>query len=98
MMEQRGEEPDPARIPVGYEDLNYDPQLALVIYGKLGNRVYGDVGFVGKDFTVLPILITYHEVIDTDLLLDYLNTIDSFNIAKSQASMKAEMDKIKNKQ
>lgn len=96
-MEQKGLEPDPDKVPVGYEDLGYDAQLALLIYGKLGNRVYGDVGFVGKDFTVLPILISYHEVIDTDLLLDFLNTIDNFNIKRSQDAMKAEMDKIKNK-
>lgn len=97
MMEQRGLEPDPSKIPVGYEDLGYDAQLALVIYGKLGNRVYGDVGFTGKDFTVLPILIQYHEIIECDLLLDYLNIIDLYNINKSQDAIKKEMDKIKNK-
>lgn len=97
LMAERGLEPDPNKIPIGYEDLSYDGQLALNIYGKLGNRVYGDVGFTGKDFTVLPILIHYHSILDTDLLLEYLNVIDTFNINKSQEAMKKEMDKIKNK-
>jgi len=96
-MEQRGQEPDPEKIPIDYEDLHYDAQLSLLIYGKLGNRVYGDVGFTGKDFTLLPILINYHEVIDTDLLLDYLNTVDNYYIEKSQKAIKAEIDKAKKK-
>lgn len=96
-MAERGQDPDPDKIPVGYEDLMYDAQLALNIYGRLGNRVYGDVGFTGKDFTVLPILIAYHSILDTDLLLEYLNVIDTFNITKSQEAMKKEFDKMKNK-
>lgn len=94
LMAQRGQEPDPNKIPLSYEDLSYDGQLALLIYGKLGNRVYGDVGFTGKDFTVLPILIQHHEIIDADLLLDYLNIIDNHNINKSQETIKKMTDKI----
>ena len=95
-MAERGLEPDPEKIPVGAEDLYYDAQLALNIYGRLGNRVYGDVGFVGKDYTNLPILIKFHEIVDTDFLLELLNVIDEHNIEKSQKAMKAEYDKIKN--
>jgi len=97
LMAERGLDPDPDKIPVGYEDLMHDAQLALNIYGRLGNRVYGDVGFTGKDFTVLPILIAHHGIIDADLLLEYLNVIDTFNITKSQEAMKKEFDKMKNK-
>lgn len=96
-MAERGLEPDPAKIPIGYEDLSYDAQLSINIYGRLGNRVYGDVGFVGKDYTNLPILIQFHEIIDTDLLLELLNIIDEFNIGKSQKAISAEIDKVKNK-
>ena len=97
LMAERNLEPDPDKIPIDYEDLTYDGQLALNIYGKLGNRVYGDVGFTGKDFTILPILITYHSIQDTELLLECLNIIDTFNISKSQEAMKKEFDKLKNK-
>lgn len=97
LMEQRGLEPDPSKMPIDYEDLHEDGMLALHIYNKLGNRVYGDVGFTGKDYTVLPILISFHEIFDTDLLLDYLNVIDNYHIAESQKAIKAEYDKIKKK-
>jgi hypothetical protein len=96
LMEERGLDPDPDKIPVGYEDLSYDAQLCLNIYGRLGNRVYGDVGFVGKDYTNLPILIKFHEIVNTDFLLEMLNIIDEYNVDKSQKAMKKEMDKIKN--
>ena len=97
MMEQLGKEPELDKIPIDYEDLHGDCQVALYIYNKLGNRVYGDVGFTGKDFTLLPTLIAYHKIIDPDLLIDYLNTIDNHHINESQKAIKAEYDKIKNK-
>lgn len=97
MMQQRGKEPNPDEIPMDFEDLHEDGQLAIYIYGKLGNRIYGDVGFVGKDFTLLPMLVQHLEIIDLDLLIDYLNIIDEFNVDKSQKAIKAEYDKMKNR-
>lgn len=96
-MEQLGKEPDPDKIPISYEDLYMDNQLTLNIYGKLGNRVYGDVGFVGKDYTNLPILIETYEIVDKELLLDLLNIIDSVNIENSQKIIKKAVDDMKKK-
>jgi hypothetical protein len=94
-MEQLGKEPD--NPPIGYEDLCPDCQIALNIYNRLGNRVYGDVGFVGKDYTNLPILIEVFEITNKNYLIDLLNVLDSFNIDKSQKGMKKMMDDIKKK-
>lgn len=94
-MEQLGKEPD--KPPIGYEDLDLDCQIALNIYNRLGNRVYGDVGFVGKDYTNLPILIEVFEITNKNYLIDLLNVLDSFNIDKSQKAMKKMMDDIKKK-
>lgn len=94
-MEQLGKEPD--NPPVGYEDLCSDCQIALNIYNRLGNRVYGDVGFVGKDYTNLPILIEVFEITNKNYLIDLLNVLDSFNIDKSQKAIKKMMDDIKRK-
>lgn len=94
-MEQLGKEPD--KPPIGYEDLDPDCQIALNIYNRLGNRVYGDVGFVGKDYTNLPILIEIFEIINKDYLINLLNVLDTFNINQSQKAMKKMMDDIKKK-
>lgn len=94
-MEQLGKEPD--KPPIGYEDLHPDCQIALNIYNRLGNRVYGDVGFVGKDYTNLPILIEVFGITNKEYLIDLLNVLDTFNINQSQKAMKKMMDDIKKK-
>jgi hypothetical protein len=96
-MEQMGKEPDPDKMPLDYFDLCPDCQIALNIYNRLGNRVYGDVGFVGKDYTNLPILIEIFEITNKNYLIDLLNALDAFNIDKSQKAMKKMMDDIKKK-
>jgi len=97
IQEQLGKEPDPKHMPLGFDDLTEDAQLAFNIYNKLGNRVYGDVGFTGKDYTNLPILIQIYHIRDVDLLLDLLNTMDAYNINKSQKQIKKMYDDMKKK-
>lgn len=97
VQEQLGKEPDPKYMPIGFEDLPEDCQLAFLIYTKLGNRIYGDVGFVGKDYTNLPILIKIHNIYDVDLLISLLNVLDNFNIEKSQKQIKKMYDDLKKK-
>lgn len=96
-VEQLGQEPDPEKIPLGFDDLYEDAQRALNIYNRLGNRIYGDVGFVGKDFTNLPILIETNYIVDKSLLVDLLNVIDAHNIDKNQKQLKKMYDDIKKK-
>lgn len=96
-MKELGQESDPKKIPLGFEDIPEDAQLAFNIYNKLGNRVYGDVGFTGKDYTNLPILIEIYRICDKDLLIDLLNAIDAFNINKSQKQLKKMYDDMKKK-
>ena len=96
-MKELGQEPDSKKIPLGFEDVPEDAQLAFNIYNKLGNRVYGDVGFTGKDYTNLPILIEIYRICDKDLLIDLLNVIDAFNINKSQKQLKKMYDDMKKK-
>jgi hypothetical protein len=97
LMEQLGKEPELDKMPLDYFDLCPDAQIAVNIYNRLGNRVYGDVGFVGKDYTNLPILIEIFGITNKDLLIDLLNVLDASNIDKSQKAMKKMMDDIKKK-
>jgi hypothetical protein len=97
LMEQLEKEPDLDKMPIDYFDLCPDAQIAINIYNRLGNRVYGDVGFVGKDYTNLPILIEIFKITNKDLLIDLLNVLDASNIDKSQKAMKKMMDDIKKK-
>jgi hypothetical protein len=49
MMEQTGEEIDWEKCPPDTEDFPDCVHDALSIYNSLGNRVFQDVGFVGKE-------------------------------------------------
>lgn len=97
VQKQLGKEPDPKYMPLGYEDLPEDAQLALIIYNKLGNRIYGDVGFTGKDYTNLPILISLYNICDVGLLLELLTVLDHHYIDKNQKQIKKMHDDMKRK-
>lgn len=94
---QLGKEPDPNKIPLGFDDIPPDCQLAFHIFSKLGNRVYGDVGFTGKDYTNLPILIEIFGIVDKSYLLDLLNVIEAHYLDKNQKQIKKMHDDIKKK-
>lgn len=97
VQEQLGREPDPERCPPGEEDL---PQViidAIEIFNSLGDRIYPDVGYIGKDYTNLPILMKIYKVDNAELLIEALLRLDSHAIKKSQDQLKREYEKLKRK-
>ena len=66
MVEQTGEEIDWDRIPPDAEDFPESVITALNIYNSLGNRMYPDIGFVGKDYTNLELLYNFYYIEDKD--------------------------------
>lgn len=95
LCEQLGKEPNPAEIPPDISDLPYEMQVAINIFNTLGDRIQAEIGFIGKDYTNLPILLEIYEIEDKDLVLEVLNYLDSRAIKKSSESMKKERDKLK---
>lgn len=92
---QVGDEPNPDRMPPGVHDFPSDVQKAMILFNKLGDRIFPDIGYLGKDYTQLPIYMDVYEVEDRRLFLETLLRLDSKLIQKSAAAMKAERDKIK---
>lgn len=97
MCEQLGKEPTLESIPPDWQDFPESVQLAINIFGLLGDRVYPEIGYVGKDYTNLPTLIEVYGVEDKDLLIEVLDFLDSRAIKKSSEQMKKELDKLKRK-
>jgi len=95
MMEQLGKEPIPEEIPPDGNDLPLDMVHALNAFNILGDRVYPEIGFVGKDYTNLPILIDLYGVDNIDFFLECLHTLETKAIKKSSEQLKREMDKLK---
>ena len=100
IVEQTGEEIDWDRIPPDSEDFPESVITAVNIYRSLGDRIYPDIGFIGKDYTNLALLYKLYHItdeIEQDWIFELLLEIDGVTIAASQRRLSAEYDKIKRK-
>lgn len=97
MCEQLGTEPDPDKIPPDIQDLPESVQTSIIIFNTLGDRVYPEIGYIGKDYTNLPILFDIYGVEDRELALDVLTFLDSRAIKTSSEELKKQYDKLKRK-
>lgn len=79
--------------PTQVTDFPHDVQMALLSYHKYGDRSVPDLGFLGKDFTLINELS--NDVIDRSLYLDALIKIDHFYIEKNAKDIEAARRKSK---
>ena len=63
----------------------------------MGDRVYPEIGYIGKDYTNLSYYMRIFKVENEDLFLSILLRLDAEAIAMSQKRLKAEMDRAKRK-
>lgn len=97
MQEQLGREPDIEDCPPGYEDFPPVVLNSISIFNYLGDRVYPEIGYIGKDYTNLPILLKMFKIDNIELALEILSRLDGHAIKKSQEKLKREYDKMKRK-
>lgn len=97
MMQQMGKEPVEDEIPPSWEDFPEDVLDAVSIFNLLGDRVYPDIGYIGKDYSNLQYLSDIFEVDNQELLVQVLNLLDSRAIKKSAEDLKKEREKLKRK-
>ncbi len=99
MQEQMGIEPDWETVPVDFSEFPPLVPYALEIFGRMGDRVYPEIGYIGKDYTKLNLYMEVYEIDkkDKDLLLEILEHLDARAIKKSSEELKREYDKIKRK-
>jgi len=99
MMEQLEQEPKVEEMPPDYEDFPDIVIDAIETFNSLGDRIFADVGYTGKDYTNLPyyIKINHVEEDQEEIFLDILLRLDAQAIQTSQKRIKAEVDKMKRK-
>jgi len=99
MQEQMGHEPEEDMIPPDMEDLPELCHKALDIFNRLGDRVYPEIGYMGKDYTKLRLYMNIHgiEEQEEDFLLEIIEWLDSRAIKQSAAQLKREYAKLKRK-
>ena len=95
MQEQLGREAtDP---PPDFNDLPEVAQDAINTFNLLGDRVYPDIGYIGKDYTNLNHYIELYKIDDKEFFMELLAWLDSRAIKKSSEMLKREHEKLKRK-
>ena len=99
MQEQMGQPIEEDKIPPDMNDFPEIVECAIEIYNRLGDRVYPEIGYIGKDYTNLNLYMKIYEIEEkeTDFLLEIIQWLDARAIKKSQEHLKREYDKIKRK-
>tara|TARA_S200002703_G_C3599562_1_gene184108 strand:- start:63 stop:392 length:330 start_codon:yes stop_codon:yes gene_type:complete len=95
MMEQLGTEPIEKEIPPDFEDLPEIVINAVSTFNSLGDRVYPEIGYVGKDYVNLNYYIDFYGIEDKEYFLEILSWLDSRAIKKSSEQLKRQHDKLK---
>ena len=99
MMEQMGEEPDWEKCPPDWEDFPDVVVITMNIFNSMGDRVYPEIGYIGKDYTNFDFLLKHYgiEEHNKEFVFELLLWLDSRAIEASQKRLKAEYDRMKRK-
>ena len=95
MCEQMGNEPIQEEIPPDIEDFPSIVNEAVNTFNMLGDRIYPEIGYVGKDYTNLNHYIDLYGIEDKEYFLHLLSWLDARAIKKSSEEMKRQYDKMK---
>lgn len=95
MCEQMGREPKENEIPPDWEDFPEVVVIAVNVFNMLGDKVFPEIGYIGKDYTNLTVLMSLHNIHDKEFFLEVLTWLDQRAIKKSSEQLKKEYDKLK---
>jgi len=97
MCEETGQEIDWDKCPVEWEDFPPPVLDAVNVYQLLGNRIYPEIGFTGKDFTNFNFLLEQLDISELfkEFTFDVVTFMENRQIELSQRKLKAEYNKIK---
>ena len=99
MCEQTGEEIDWDRCPPEWSD--FPPIIGdiLNVYHSMGDRVFPDIGYIGKDFTSLDFMLKHYQIEEYqhEFAISTILWLDSKAFERSQKKLKAEYDRMKRK-
>ena len=94
-----GEEPDWEKCPPDWED--FPPLVidAVNIFHSMGDRIFPDIGYIGKDYTNFEFLLKNYgiENYQKEFVFETILWLDSRAIEIAQKKLKAEYDRIKRK-
>ena len=96
MCEQTGQEIDWEKCPPDINDFPESTLTTLTIFNELGDRMYPEIGYIGKDYTTLELLFKLHYIdshTEKEWSTDLLLFLDAQMIKQSQQSIKSAQEK-----
>lgn len=96
MYEGREDQINWDRIPPDLEDFPTDVQKAIVNYNKFGDKIVSDIGYIGKDFSLIDLIIEVEFVSDRAIFIETLLRLDAFYIEKNSKDMEQARRRAKN--
>lgn len=97
LCEQLNQAPKEEKCPPGVEDFPLPVQQAIDVFNRLGDRVYPDIGYMGKDYTALQLHMKVAGIENEDIFLEALVRLDAFMIERSAEQLKRARESAKNK-
>lgn len=97
LCEQMGQEPSESKCPPDFEDFPLPVQQAIEVFNKLGDRVYPDIGYVGKCYDAIDLHMEVAGVYNKEIFLETLIRLDASMIKRSSDQLKKAHDKLKKK-
>lgn len=99
LCEQLNQEPVESEIPPDWGDLPEIVQIALNMYSRLGDRLVAELGFVGKDYSLLETLLKQEGLhpSDEELVVEVITWLENRQIKRSADHLKKEHEKMKRK-
>jgi hypothetical protein len=94
LCEQMGQDPSEEKCPPDFEDFPLPVQQAIEVFNKLGDRVYPDIGYVGKNYDLLELYIKVLNIQCLDIFLETLVRLDASMIKRSADQLKKAREKI----
>lgn len=89
LCEQMGEDPDPKRCPPDFEDFPLILQQSIELFNRLGDRVYPDIGYMGKDYSAVDLQMEAIGITDhKDIVAEALVRLDAHMIKRSAEQLK----------
>ena len=98
LCEQLDKEPVEEEIPIDFEDLPEIARDAISIFNSLGDRVFPEIGYIGKSYdNLFTELLTLYNIDDKEFLIEIITWLDNRAKKKNNEALKRAHDKLKRK-
>lgn len=95
--EQMNTDPSEDKCPPDLEDFPLPIQQAMMVFNRLGDRVYPEIGYLGKDYSAIALHMKVADVRDEELFLEALVRLDAHLIKKSGEQLRKAREAAKKK-